>query len=63
MPHAKKITYHATQAWLHLSELKNCQIDTLLGQSSLKTIDEAIVVVDVLSGGEDARKSWSEANQ
>lgn len=59
---AEKIRYHASNAWLHLSELYGCQLEALVGKSSLEAIDNAIRVTDVLSGGENARKTGSEAN-
>ena len=63
MQHDKNmVQYHAANAWLHLSELNNLKLDVLIGKSSLEAVSQVIAVMDVLSGGENARKTGSEAN-
>ena len=63
MAHDKNmVQYHASNAWLHLSELNSLKLESLVGQASLDAITKAIAVMDVLSGGENARKTGSETN-
>ena len=62
MEHDTMIQYHAANAWLHLSELSNCKIESMIGKSSLEAVNQVIAVMDVLSGGENARKTGSEAD-
>lgn len=63
MQHDKNmVQYHASNAWLHLNELNNLKLEAMVGKQSLEAINQVIAVMDVLSGGENARKTGSEAN-
>lgn len=58
----EELRYHASQAWLHLSEIVDRKEKLKLTAVSTDILYKAIMLTHVLSGGEDVRETGSEAN-
>lgn len=59
---ADQLRYHATEAWIHLSTIADLNSGVFLTDVSRDVLLKAILLMHVLSGGEDVREARYKTN-